>query len=243
MPPPAALDAATWRSLRICVAYGLTSIAISLNYKSLLSAYQYDAKFVMLTEQLCVSLLFCAFAKRCLAFVPGLEVPAVRWATARAALLPALLFVANIVVGWTALQRISLPLFLCLRHTTTAATLLLEYAILGRRQSAAVNASVACIVLGALIAGGQRLGTDREGFAWTLANNALTASTMIAQKRFSDAHGVKGFGLVQYNALVALPFCLLGATLHEEWAYTAHYAGKLQGVRIASLFSSICCRG
>src|SRR5262249_2756652 len=61
---------------RICIIYGLTSSAISLLFKVLLSSYKYEAKFFMLAMQLVLSLAFCAIARRWLQHVPGLEVPA-----------------------------------------------------------------------------------------------------------------------------------------------------------------------
>lgn len=43
------------RALRICVAYGTVSMMISMMYKVVLSKYYYDAKFLMLAEQLLAS--------------------------------------------------------------------------------------------------------------------------------------------------------------------------------------------
>jgi solute carrier family 35 len=125
-------------------------------------------------------------------------------------------------VGWYGLQLVNIPLFLAVRRTTTAFTLLAEYLILGKRQSLPVVGSVMLILLGALVAGWESLGSDWLGLAYTMANNVLTAVAMSTTKRFSDATRTGGFGLVFYNALVALPLCLVGATLSGEWEYTAY---------------------
>lgn len=43
------------KALRICVAYATISVLISLTYKQVLSGYLYDAKNLMLAQQLLVS--------------------------------------------------------------------------------------------------------------------------------------------------------------------------------------------
>lgn len=127
------------------------------------------------------------------------------------------------MTGWYGLQLVNIPLFLCVRRTTTAWVLLAEYFILGRRQALPVVLAVALIVLGAVIAGWQSLESDWLGLTYTMANNVLTAVSMSVTKRFSDGTRTQGFGLVFYNALIALPLCLVGATLLGEWEYTAGY--------------------
>ena len=136
----------------------------------------------------------------------------------------------NIVVGWYGLQLVNIPLFLCIRRTTTAFTLLTEYLILGRRQSVAVMLAVGLIMLGALVAGWESLQSDWLGLSYTLLNNVLTAVAMAVTKRFSDKTGTSGFGLVFYNSLVTLPLCLLGATIFREWSYTLNYPRVMEPV-------------
>jgi len=69
----------------------------------LLSGYHYNAKFTLLVFQLILSIAFCAFAKRFLRGVPGLEVPDVTMDNLRKAALPGAMSVANIVIGWSVL--------------------------------------------------------------------------------------------------------------------------------------------
>ena len=96
------------RALRICLAYGLISMTISMAYKGILSGFRYDSKFIMLSQQLGASLAFVAIAQRFLAGVPGFEVPAFSWETLRRSLLSGVLFVCNIVVGWYGLQLVNM---------------------------------------------------------------------------------------------------------------------------------------
>lgn len=185
------------------------------------------------------SIIFCTFAKRFLQGIPALEVRDFSWDTLRKVLLPGSLFVLNIVVGWYGLQLVNIPLFLCIRRTTTAFTLLAEYLILGRKQSSAVITSVLLIVLGSIVAGWENLSSDYMGVSYTMLNNILTAVSVSVVKRFSDKTGTTGFTLVYYNALVALPLCLAGATLFGEWQYTLDYPRVMETVRAGA---RVCAR-
>lgn len=108
------------KSLYICLAYAVASVAISLVYKALLSSYKYEGKFLLLAVQQLVSLLFCLFSGAYLKGVPGFEVPPIRRAELRESIWPGILNVANIVVGWYGMALVNIPLFLCVRRTATA---------------------------------------------------------------------------------------------------------------------------
>ena len=239
---PAAVRAETWRSLRICLLYGATSSAISLIFKSLLSGYGYNGKFLMLAYQLVLSLAFCAAAKRWFRGVPGLEVPDLSWPVLRHSLLPGAIFVANIVVGWYGLQLVNVPMFLAIRRTNAAFTLVAEWALLNKTVSPPVASSVLVIVAGAVLAGAESLRADWLGFAYTLGNNVCTAASMSLTKRFSDTHKLTGLGVVLYNAVVALPLCILGAAVTGEVGYTmdavAFPAGRLPSFWVALTLAS-----
>ncbi len=102
---------------------------------------------------------------------------------------------------------------------------------MGRRQSWAVLASVLLIMAGAVVAGWESLSSDWLGVSYTLLNNLLTAVAMSITKRFSDKTATSGWSLVRYNAIVALPLCLVGATAFGEWEYTAMYPRVGEAVR------------
>lgn len=76
------------------------------------------------------------------------------------------------------MELVNVPLFLCIRRTTTVFTLLAEWIMLGRVQSLTVQGSVAVIVIGALIAGWESLQSDPLGIGYTLLNNVCTAASM-----------------------------------------------------------------
>lgn len=135
-------------------------------------------------------------------------------------LLPGVLFVCNIVVGWYGLQLVNVPMFLAIRRTNAAFTLVAEWVLLSKASTLPVVQSVCLIVLGAVITGWESLQSDWLGIVYTIGNNVFTAASMSLTKQFSDRTGVRGFGVVLYNAVVALPLCLIGAFLSNEVQYT-----------------------
>jgi solute carrier family 35 protein len=170
--------------------------------------------------QMALTLAFCSLLHARFQGVPGLEVPAsVDAAVLRAYLLPGVLFVGNIAVGFFGIKLVSIPMFLTVRRTTTIFTLCAEYFVLGHSPTPVVSVGVMLTVLGALVAGSDSLRSDWLGYAFTLCNNALTAASWSATKRFSDQHKLTRFGLTFYNACVALPLCVLLAVGTGEVQY------------------------
>lgn len=212
------------KSLYICFAYATSSVLISLVYKALLSSYKYEGKFILLMLQQLVSLAFCFFAKHALKGVPGFDVPTIRRDELRASVWPGLLNVANIIVGWYGMALVNIPLFLCVRRTATAMVLLSEYFIRGRVEPMSVQLSVILVVSGAVIAGWETIvAGDPLGLIYTMMNNVLTAWSHSESKSFADRFKCHGFGIVQYNAITALPVTIIGATLFGEWQSTINF--------------------
>jgi solute carrier family 35 protein len=228
------------RSLGICVLYGGTSIAISFMYKAVLSVYAFDAKFTLLALQMLMGIVFCAFAKARLGGVPGLEVPDLDPRLLREYVPAGMLNFANVAVGWYGLQLVNVPMFLCIRRTATAFTLLAEWYVLGKVASPTIRGAVGLVVAGAVVAGWESLSRDWLGYLYTMGNNMMTALSLTHTKAFSDRNNVRGFGIVLYNAYVGLPVALLGAALTGELGYIARYPhlwepGFLVAVTSASL--------
>jgi len=114
-------------------------------------------------------------------------------------------------------------MFLAIRRTATAFTMLGEFLILGVTPSPTVRMGVAVIVLGTIIAGWETFSSDLLGYAYTMGNNLVTAVQLSFAKRFKERSGVQGFGLVLYNGITALPLALLGAAVRGEFAEAARY--------------------
>jgi solute carrier family 35 protein len=228
-------------SLLIATAYGITSMTTSFAFKALLSSWDFDAKFLMLGVQMSLTLSVCFFlqAHPAISALPGLNVPpSVDRSVALDGLWSGVLFVVNIAVGLMGLKLVNVPMFLAIRRTGTVFALLAEWAVLGKVASRDTMLAVALIVVGAVVAGWDSLSRDATGYAWTVANNVLTALAVAYSKKFSDAHGLKGFSLPLYNALVAFPLCLLLAGATGELSYTASFPHLLRSGFITALVAA-----
>jgi len=216
--------ASVWRALGISAAFGAVSVMTSFSFKAIFSVYRFDATFTLLGLQMALTLAFTALLRARCQGVPGLEVPRQLEAAAlQASLVPGLLFVANIAVGFYGIKLVSIPMFLTVRRTTTLFTLAAEYLVLGLVASRSVAAGVLLTVLGALVAGADSLRTDWLGFAFVVGNNVMTAASWSATKRFSDRFRLTRFGLTYYNACVALPLCVVLAAAGGEFQYVARH--------------------
>ena len=211
------------KSILVSAAFGITSVATSFTFKAIFSSYKFEAYFTLLGLQMILTLLFCTFLKHNCRKVPGLEVPDIDIKLVQKSLFAGLLFVTNIAVGFAGLKRVNIPMFLTVRRTTTVFTLIAEYYMLQKIASNKVQFGIALTVLGALVAGYDSLNSDWIGYAWTLGNNAATAASWSATKRFSDDNKIRGFGLTMYNALVALPLCIILAISSGEITYLMNY--------------------
>lgn len=205
------------------VLYASCSIVISMMYKTVLASLNFNAPFMLLTMQTAVGLAFTTFAKHFLSHVPGLGVPPYSATIAKASILSGTLFVFNIAVGFVGLRIVNVPMFLAVRRTATVFTMFGEWIILSRVPSKPVRYAVLLVLLGTIIASSESFGTEAIGYVFTLANNVLTAISLNVTRKFSDTHGVKGFGLVFYNSLVALPLAASLTLLTGEAAYTWHF--------------------
>jgi hypothetical protein len=105
----------------------------------------------------------------------------------------------------------------------------LDYLVLGVLVSRMTGGSVVVSFIGTILAGWDTFGSDWLGYALAFANDVATALQLLYQKKFSDGQkGADGrklssFGLVYYNAVLALPLCLAGAALTGEFAEFAAF--------------------
>jgi len=218
-------------------------VAILSAPQALLSSWDFDAKYIMLAGQVGVGLAFTVFAQRFLQDVPGLKIPPFNWNVYVKSIPVGVLFVLNIACGWYGMKLISVPMFLCLRRTTTILTMTAEYFLLGTKQSGLVVGTVLIIMLGTILAGYEDLNSDLTGYLFTFGNNVLTALYLAVSRKFSDETGTKGFGLVYYNSITSLPLSILAAMVLGEFEYlsTYQYAADprfLAAIVVASLLGT-----
>jgi hypothetical protein len=138
-------------------------------------------------------------------------------------------YIANVCLGLVGLQMVNVPMFFCIRRTSTLFVLLYEFASERKVAEPGIRGAVAVICCGALVAGWESLGGEALGYLITVLNNAATAAATVMQKQFSlaaklgansggGAAGGGPFGIMYYQALTALPLALVLAAASGEGA-------------------------
>jgi hypothetical protein len=105
----------------------------------------------------------------------------------------------------------------------------LDYLVEGVVVTRLSGSSGVVLFVGTILAGWETLRGDALGYALAFANDIATALQLLFQKRFNDSQktleGARlgSFGLVYFNAAIALPLTLVGAGLSGEFAELAAY--------------------
>jgi hypothetical protein len=192
-----------WKGFLVAAAYATASASLALTNKALLSSYQFNCVFSLLSLQLGISLAFCLITRDWLGDPCGVGRPDAD--TLRASVPLGVLYVGNVAAGLAGLKLVNVPLFFAIRRLTPLVIMGLEYALYRKVADATTHAAVAISVLGTLIAAWDTLSSDWVGYAITLANNAVTAGLYVAQRRFSSGHApgtMSAFGIVYLNSVV-----------------------------------------
>lgn len=194
-------------SLGVALFYALSSLTLALLNKALLSAYSFNGYFFLLASQMGFSLMLCALTRDYLG--DPFKIPVYDREVHRSALKMGVLYVANVGAGLIGLQLVNVPMFSCIRRLVSPVILVYEYLSLGKVQSKGIQASVACILCGTLIAGWDTLSADLVGYTILMVNNFLTAASTIEQKQVCERLKLTAFSILYYNAWTALPLSLL----------------------------------
>lgn len=200
------------------MAYAISSIAIMMINKFVLTTYGLPSAMILCLSQFGFSIVCCGLAKA-LGYVkfPDMSVKSLKHVFP----LP-LLFCLNTLAGLTGTQRISIPMFTVLRRFTLLLTVAAEWFILGKRADRPVLACVLVMIGGALLAALSDLSFDIIGYSWILVNNLCTASSSVVLKqKLSTSTEFGKFGLIFYNSLLAFPGILFMYYLEPDTTHKA----------------------
>lgn len=182
--------------MRWCFAYAVVACSLSLVNKHLFSVEGFRQVCALLVaQQLCTVVL----------------IPIVfgtikwNWATVRQVAPLTCINVVNVLVGFEALRRVDVPMFLVLRRLTTPTVMLVEWLWTGSVAPRSIRACIALSMFGSLIAGSGDLGYDSMGYGLTFLNNACTASYLLLLQQIS----LPPLELMYYNGAMSLPALLV----------------------------------
>jgi solute carrier family 35 len=178
------LPRAAVASVSVCAASAGASLALAMLNKALLSSYDFRGYFALLACQMGFSWAVCVVSRDRLG--NPFRVPAYRPASARAGAWMGVLYVLNVVVGMVGLRLVNVPLFFAIRRLTPALIIAMDWALFRKVADGGTQLAVALSVAGTLVAAWETLSSDGLGYAIALANNAVTAGLLLAQKRFQE---------------------------------------------------------
>jgi solute carrier family 35 protein len=202
-------------SLGVCVFYGGVSLLLGLLNKSLLSSYDFQCIFILLSAQMLLQVVLCTVSRDYLKNPAG--IPHYDKAVHYEALILGFAYVANVAVGLLGLSLVNVPMFFCIRRLVSPTILLYEYLWLSKVAEANIQAAVGTIMVGTIIAGWDTLSADVVGYSITFLNNLCTAASSVSQKSFCDKTKLGAVGTLYYTSLTALPLSLLMALVFGEF--------------------------
>jgi len=146
----------------------------------------------------------------------------------------------SISAGFMGTQGLNIPMFVALRRFTILFTVIVEFLMFSRKQSAPTLSAVGIMISGALIASVTDLTFNARGYAAVLVNDLLQAAYLVIVKYVKDVDNLGTNGLLFYNSGISvLPlvlFCWARGDFHQAMAYP-HW-GSVSF--LTSLFCSTC---
>ncbi|KAI6174810.1 TPT domain-containing protein [Aphelenchoides bicaudatus] len=173
-----------WAKMNAALFYGICSFMMVFINKYILSVLEFPSFLIFGILQMIVTVICLYIASKCsLITLPrlGMSVPKKIFP------LP-LLFFISLVSGLGGTQKISLPMFTALRHTTIFVTMILEYIILGTVPSTGVRLSVFFIIFGSMLAAIYDLSFDTYGYMLIFINN-------VTDSKIQKIQGLRGISI------------------------------------------------
>jgi len=150
-----------------------------------------------------------------------------------------LFYVGNMVLGLGGTKALSLPMLTVLRRFSVLMLLVGEYFFLNIRAPMNVRVAVTLMILGAVVAAGNDLAFNLQGYLFVMVNNVCTAGTGIVTKKKLNANNIGKYGLMYYNALLMLPFTVMGSLQTGDLERAYIFEGWYNP--IFTLFFSLSC--
>ena len=198
--------------LAVILFFAISSLSAIFINKSCLSGYGFNFPFTLLMGQMLFSLLTLSL----LDLLGPTRLPLLTRSQQLRVLLPTLLFIANVVVGLSALSLVNIPMFSAFRRLTLLFVMGAEYLMLGKRYSRALITAVVTMAVGAFVSALDDGTFSSLGYALVFINNVLTAAYLASIKRVMVDIQMSPLVLLYYTALLGLPFIAILLPLSGE---------------------------
>lgn len=188
--------------LAVVLFFAISSLSAIFINKSCLSGYGFNFPFTLLMGQMIFSLLTLSLMD----LLGPARLPVLTRSQQLRVLLPTLLFIANVVVGLSALSLVNIPMFSAFRRLTLLFVMAAEYIMLNKRYSRSLIAAVVTMTVGAFVSALDDGTFSGLGYALVFINNVLTAAYLASIKRVMVEIDMSPLVLLYYTALLGLPF-------------------------------------
>jgi len=223
-------------SVSAILAYAITSLAIILFNKMILSVYRFKFEALLTLGHM----ISCVVFSEMLRAMGLIKYPSFKVEIAKKVAPLSILFVLNVVIGLIALRVVNVPIFTTLRRLSGLFILIGEFVFLGMKPSSVKVASLSVILFGAVIAGYGDLAFDWLSYSYVIVNNVFTAAYLIMIKKLDQGPKLDAFGKVFYNSLVAIPWLFIIAYCNGEMHAIMRYEFLHDtGFQMAFMFSCV----
>lgn len=124
----------------------------------------------------------------------------------------AFLYLGNLMSGLAGTKNLPLPMFTVLRRFCIVMTVILEYILLGVRQSTPILFTIFTMILGSFVAAASDLTFNAIGYTQVMTSNLFSAANGVYIKKTTDSKEISKHELLYYNALLTvLPLILISS--------------------------------
>eukprot|EP00271_Cylindrocystis_brebissonii_P018926 TRINITY_DN5527_c0_g1_i1.p1 TRINITY_DN5527_c0_g1~~TRINITY_DN5527_c0_g1_i1.p1 ORF type:complete len:406 (-),score=108.33 TRINITY_DN5527_c0_g1_i1:633-1850(-) len=204
------------------LAYCVSSCAMILLNKLVLSTFKWEAQISLMLYQNLVSVLVVLFLSRTGVIITE----QITWRLVRIWMPVNLIFVGMLITSFYSLQHMQVAMVMVLKNMTNLATALGETYLDNKRHSPRVWGSLILMVLSALCGGLTDLSFSRVGYAWQLLNCCFTAAYSLLLRRVMDkakaaskSGHLSEFSMVLLNNSLSLPLAAVLILIFGELTY------------------------
>lgn len=201
------------------LSYGLSSMAITLFNKAVLTEWQFQFPQVLTVCQ-GIFTIVCMYMLRQAGLITFQDL---NWKVARQVAPLSAVFIFYVVISLAALGRVNVPMFTALRRTTLLFVMGLEYMTVGTIPTQWTMAATAVMTGGAMIAAAKDLTYDPISYGFVFLTNLGTALYTVNIAKVKREHKLDVFTMLWYNNLMTMPVLAVIALMSGEVAQVVAY--------------------
>lgn len=191
--------------LTSALAYGICSFLITVINKLVLTTYGFPSANILGVGQMVSTIIILRLAH----LFKAVNIRTVSLRNKKLFVL-AFLYLANLMTSLGGTKSLSLPMYIALRRFSIALTAILEFYILGTRQTIATILTITAMIGGSMIAATSDLSFNAFGYILVMISNFFGAYNGVYTKKTIDCNEISKQEILYYNAfLTVLPLAII----------------------------------